>query len=138
MVRQKDDFQSFHRFAQVHVTMRMRVLVAGYRAGKEIRPSLAFTGFGRWIHQGAILGAKRFSHQLNPDVAIGQHGCLADRHFYGLHCLKGGDIEFSSQEGMPYRFSDSRVQYFTGKEACDLEAGKIRFCFDFAPSSAQL
>src|SRR6266481_3765419 len=118
--------------------MRMRVLVTGYRSSEEIHPTSSFTVFGCWIHQRTTLGAKRFPHQLNADVAISKSGRLADRYFHGFHRLEGGDVKFFSQEGMPYRFSDSGVQNFARKEAGDLEVEKIRIRFDLAPSFAQL
>src|SRR5260370_36006265 len=118
--------------------MRMWVLVTSNRSGEEVHPTLPFTGFCRRIHKRAILGTKRFSHQLDADVTIGQRGRLADRHFYGLHCLKGGDIEFASQEGTPYGLSDSGVQNFPRTEPGYLEVRKMRFSFVISASPAQI
>ena len=127
MICQKDDLNCLGWIVQIHVAMRMRVLVGSNRSGKKCHTPDTLTSFRRHVGQRPGVRVEGRSHEFDTDDAITELRYLTHGYLDGLHGLKRGNIEFAAHKGTPYRIGNLGVKNFARQEARDFEAGKIRF-----------
>jgi hypothetical protein len=112
MIGQQDDLDGFGGVIQIHIPVRVRVLVGRDRAGEQFHAPHPFAAFGACVGEGPVSGenASRMSFtpiRLSPSPSGGSHGYLDC-----FHGVKGRHVEFSTHKCAPNGIGNSRMKNF--------------------------